>query len=152
MQNQNFLLSNYQLSASGTTYFTPEVEVDTDDQIIMFDVSIETLTGAPSAASLAAKFQLSPIEYDGLNMNTDSTSGRQRPWYDVVAADGYTGHLLIDGAWPTDLAASFSAYRTVSRRLLVPPTNRIVRLALTPTFTGGTAPEFRVTVSCGMRD
>lgn len=151
MQNQNYLLSNFKLSGS-TTIYTPEIEVDTDDQIAFFDVQIELLSGSPSTATLAAKFQLAPIEYDGHNMNYDSTSGRQRPWYDVTAADGYTGHLLLDGAWPTDLAASFSAYRTVSRRILVPPSNRLVRLALTPAFTGGTSPEFRVTVACSVKD
>lgn len=147
MKNLNVLLSNYKLTTSGTLYVTPEIEVE-GGELIDFDVLVESISGGPSAASLAAKFQVAPIEYNGFNMNTDVTSGVQRPWIDVVAADTFTGHLLTDGAWPTTLAdQTLAAHRLVNRRLRVPALARLVRLALTPTYTGGTAPAFRVTVA-----
>ncbi len=145
MQNLNILASNIRLTAG--TFETPEIEIEALDRQVMFDVLIESVNGTPSTATLSAKYQLAPINYNGNNMDYDPTSGVQRPWIDVVAADGYTGHLLVDGAWPADLAASYSTHRSVSRRLIVPPLNRLVRLSLTAAFTGGTTPNFRVTIA-----
>lgn len=148
MQNLNYLLSNFQVS--GAAIFTPEVEIEPGTSSI-WDVLIESVNGSPSAASLACKFQVAPIEYNGYNMNYDPTSGVQIPWIDVAAGDGYLGHLLQDGAWPTSLAdQTLSAHRLVSRRLIVPAIGRLVRLALTPAFTGGTSPNFRVSVACSV--
>lgn len=152
LQNLNFLLSRFRLSGNATIY-TPEIEVEPNETLAL-TVLVEQLGGTPSAASLTAKFQVAPVEYIGLNMNTDSTGvNLDRPWLDVTAGDGYLGHLLQDGAWPAALAdqtipiVNTYSYRAISRRLVVPPLTNIVRLALTTSFTGGSSPYFQVTVA-----
>lgn len=145
----NWLLSTYQLTASGVAVPTADVECN-PGQIAFFDVLVESVSGSPSAASLACACQIAPIEALGNNINYFASGGQQQ-WQTVTAADGFTGHLLLDGAWPTVLAdQTLAAWRSVSRRLLIPPVSRQARLSLTPTFTGGSSPSFRVTVGVGV--
>lgn len=150
MKNQNFLLSNFILSGS-TPVSTPEIECVPGDETI-WDVVIELLSGAPTTASIAATFQLAPVEYDGFNMNTDWSTGVGRPWI-TVAAGTDIGHLLKDGAWPTSLAdQTWTVHKFVSRRLIIPALCTVAKLVLTPAFTGGVSPLFRVTVAVATAD
>lgn len=146
MTQVNWLMSNYSLTATGVAVPTYETEFNAGD-VVNFEVTVEALTGAPSAAALAVKFQVSPIEYRGYNLDW-TTTGDPQAWQDVAAADTYLGKLLVDGDWPASLADQTftTVVRGVARRFIVPPINCLVRLALTPTFTGGTSPAFKVTV------
>jgi len=142
MSNTNFLLSAASLAA-GTVY-TNDIEFDAGETPI-FDVAIEAVSGAPSAASISVKFQIAQIAFNGFNIGTE-TNVMPLTWQDVVAGDGFTGHLLLDGAWPASLAdQTLAAKRVVSRSIKIPALARIVRLAITTVFTGGTAPRFKVT-------
>jgi hypothetical protein len=143
---RNFLIANYSLTGASALNL-PEIECN-PGEIISFDVLIESVTGTPTAASLAAKFQISPIEFNGLNLNAE-VSGTQ-PWIDVVAADTFTGHLLLDGAWPASLADQTAAYKLVNRRFRAPALGCLVRLVLTPSFTNGTSPGFDLTVAAAI--
>lgn len=139
----NTVLSHFTLAAATTTTL---IEVDPGTDLIA-DVLVESVNGAPSAASLACKFQVGMIVHDGLNIGAETFS-KQIPWVDVVASDGFTGHGLLDGAWPTSLAdQTLAADRLISRRYRATAIGRLIRLVLTPSFTGGTSPNFRVTVS-----
>jgi len=137
----NFVLSNTSVTAALNTN---EIEADYGD-IVSCDVHVQALTGAPTTASLTIAFQVGPIEYKGYNMNWEP-SGDLVPWQTVVAADGYLGQLLLDGAWPTTLDQTKTYPILVNRRLLVPPMGRLVRVVLTPTFSGGTTPGFTCSV------
>ncbi len=141
--NNNFLASNIKVPSA---FSSSEIMVE-PGEILSVSVMVESVSGAPTTASLAAKLQVAPIEYKGYSWNTDSVSGTQRPWIDVAVGDTYLGHLLIDGAFPASLAdQNITTPRIVTRRFKVPPLAQIVRVVLTPTFSGGTSPEFRVTI------
>lgn len=145
----NWLLSNYALTASGVAVPTSDIECN-PGEVAFFEVLVESVSGGPSAAALACACQIAPINAKGYNINSYPSSDQQQ-WQTVTAADGFTGHLLLDGAWPTSLAdQTLSVWRSVSRRLLIPPIGRQARLNLTPTFTGGSSPSFRVTVGVGV--
>ncbi len=143
MAGFNFLLANYQLT---TATQTADIECN-PGEVAIFEVLVESVSGGPSSASLAASIQLAPIEAKGYVLN-QYTSGDQIQWQTPTPSDTYLGHLLLDGAFPSSLADhTLAAWRSVSRRILIPPIARLARMTLTPSFTGGTSPNFRVTVA-----
>lgn len=142
----NYLISNYPLSAADVT---PEVEANPGD-LLTFSVQIEGVTGAPSSASLAIAFQISPLEYSGYNLATESTSGAARVWKTVAAGDTNLGFLLENGDWPASVADQTVTQATtafVTRTIRVPAGFTFVRLSVTPSFTGGTTPKFFATIT-----
>ena len=138
---------------------------------------IESLNGAPSAATLTAQWQMRPIQANMAVINSES-SGVLRPWVPVLSSDTYLGQYLTDGDWPTINSAAYqnrpftsagstTAYAAVGGS--APFTNgpsgtimvergikfgafaRQVRLVLYATFTGGTTPSWAVTGLGNMR-
>ncbi|MDB5420659.1 MAG: hypothetical protein JWR59_606 [Brevundimonas sp.] len=140
----------------------PEIEVGSGD-ILHLGILIEALNGAPTAATLAAKFQVCPIEANAnvLNAETDTAA---LPWFDVAAADGLCGPLLLDGDFPSPLADQ-TYVRTASggttvypagvkmfeRRIRGGALGRLIRCVLTPTFTGGTSPSWTITAAAAVQ-
>lgn len=131
------------------TYNTPDIDANVGDDYAV-EVLIHSVNGAPTTASLTAKIQVAPILLNGGPSNIAAeTNAITRTWQDVVAGDGYLGHALLDGAFPTSLAdqtIGATANRVVHRRFRPPMLGQIFRVSLTAAFTGGTSPSFSVTV------
>lgn len=143
LYNTNFLNTKDALTGSGTDYKSAEIEAMGAKEV-QWAILVESITGAPTTASLAAKFQVGAYEYGGYNIDYEPNADVVT-WQDVAAADGFTGHLLLDGAWPAPLAdQTLSTRRFVVRRLRLAFPG-LVRVVMTPTFTGGTSPAFNVT-------
>lgn len=135
------ICSNFLLTSAFTT---AEFEGDAGD-VFGLGILVESITGGPSAASIAVKFQVSPIEFNGYNVNT-GTSATESPWIDVAAAHTGLGNLLVDGDFPASLAdQTVTAFQTAcERRIRLGSMMRLVRAVITPAFTGGSSPGFRI--------
>lgn len=138
-----------------TPWVSPIIELDAGD-VLHFGLMVEALLGAPTAASLALKFRVLPIQANGFNINAE-TDGVSRPFIDIAAGDGRLGHLLLDGDFPVGFVnetyartATGTASTTypatgmvgVERRLRGCAFFKQVQVVATATFTGGTAPAF----------
>lgn len=139
----NFVLSNTALSTSGTAVNTNEIEADYGDTVAA-EVRVQSLNGAPATATLVMAWQLAPVEYNGYNMNWEP-SGDQIVWQTTTSTDNLLGKNLPDGDW-TNFTQAQTFPLSETRRLIVPPLFRLIRLSLTPTFSGGTTPNFTVSV------
>lgn len=142
------------------TIYTPELEVD-PGKIVTFTVLIDSLTlNSATVVSLAAKFQLAPIDFAGYVIDAQPSGDRQ-PWFDAVPADGRLGHLCLDGAWATSLldvnlpstqygvrddGSAMTGKVAHSRRIMIPANMTQVRLALTQSFTTGAGPTSNISV------
>jgi hypothetical protein len=144
-------------------FLSPVVEANPGD-IVRFDFMVEALLGAPTAASLAFKFQVRPLVMNGGNLNINSESeGVRRPWVDVLAA-GPLGVLLVNGDWPaTGLDQAYprtlypntatsdtTSFYCVSRAIRVGPLFCQVRAVTVSTFTGGNTPKWVLTGMAGI--
>jgi hypothetical protein len=76
------------------------------------------------------------------------TSALQRPYEDITTANTGLGQYLTNGDFPNPVAdQTLAQTRTAERCAIVPENNRIGRLAISSAFTGGTTPNFKITVS-----
>jgi len=119
-----------------------EIEGNPGD-IIEFGVQVDSVQGAPTAASLTAKIQLAPIQFASLDFDAVSNS-IGRTWYDVTTG-GSLANLLLDGDFPSPIVDQTIGNRTappIVRRVRLTGQLTLARLLVTATFTGGTSPKF----------
>lgn len=142
----------YQTISGSAAVPMPELECN-PGQLVWCTVSVHAVNGAPSAASLAVKWQVASLAVPGPYSIASEANSVQRHWVDVTTADQNVSNLLYnDMAWPASIASATSpavANQTIfcSRRMYAPPLHTFVRVVLTPSFTLGTSPSFLYSVS-----
>ena len=137
--NTNFIYTKHPLAA-GTHYSCPIETWHAEEMTVQF--SAEGLTGSPTTANITTKFQISPLEYGGFNLDWEP-NGNQRNWFDVTAADANLGGLL-ETDWPATIANETLVSPVIVTRSINLKIPALVRIKTDITFTGGTTPSFDV--------
>jgi len=152
-EESNWLLSNYPIAGTTAgTIFLPEI-VGEPGAIYDFNILLDSINGTPTAGTIAAKFQVAPLQFHGYSVDSE-TSTDLRPWIDVTATDGLMGHLLPDGEWPAPAFSYNSALgRQIVRSIRCGPNARMLRLAITQTgiTPATTAANLKLTVNVTRR-
>lgn len=123
-----------------STFYTPEIRADAAEETL-YKFALEALEGAPTTASFTVRFQIALRTSRGVmgqGLGEDNYTDKAPIWV-TINADTHRD-LLPDGDWPTRLAN-----QTTTLPLLI--VRRIRggfshRLAITPTYAGGTNPAF----------
>lgn len=136
----------YQSTSSLTSPFvTSEQARDVDYAIAV--ITIESISGAPSTATISPKFQLWHSIVGGNQEEVNSGGSGMDPansWMTLAASSN--PFLLPDGDWPTSLDISTA---TLTAPVQVARTIRggaPWRLSVPFVFTGGTSPSARMSV------
>lgn len=145
---RSIIKSNYPASASshGGSY---TCHVNAGD-VLESCYHFSALNGAPSAQSVAGKWQFAPILLPGMDEDAVSATYARR-WFDVLKTNAEWASCFVDEFgvavpdWPTDLlnGATFSGTQNTvfCARKIRPPSGFLVRSVITPSFTGGTSPS-----------
>ena len=113
---------------------------------------VNALSGSPTTASLAIKWQFAPLFLSGLDEDTVSSVAARR-WFDVLKTDPrWTDYFVNeDGTptsdWPATIVdqtqtAEISAGGVYVSRKIKIPSMFLVRTVMTRSFSGGTSPFF----------
>lgn len=128
------LLANYSLK---TELAIPASDLDfTWAKELTYQIYVKQLNGAPTAATLTAKWQ---IFIPATGTFAQYTAG---VWIDIEAAQ--LNKLLVEGAdYPSPLATEATTFPIAFQRTIT-HFGYAARVVLTPTFTGGTTPSFSI--------
>lgn len=147
---RNILLSGQTGPIVGTVatsvFTTPEIRAGAAIETV-YRFVIEGITGSPTTASLTAKFQMAQRTTGGQTGGAGAVTDALPIWSDMNADTGRD--LLPDGDWPTLIADQTLASPLVIVRRVKGGFSH--RLAITPTFTGGTSPAFSMTLEAEVR-
>jgi hypothetical protein len=137
------ILSGYSSSNMTSPYQSPEMPRNLDSALVI--VTVESISGSPSTATITPKFQVWHSHVGGNQEEVILGGAGTSPldsWFDIaVAANPY---MLPDGDWAsaTDvkaavLATPISVFKTLRGGFPW-------RLSLAWAFTGGTSPSMKI--------
>jgi hypothetical protein len=145
------LLSSFSTANLSAPFLSPEMPRDLLDATVV--VSVESISGAPSAATLTPKFQIwhsviggnQDEVYTGAS-GTDPTNS----WYDIGSAAN--PGMLPDGDWAAALDVSAAALASPVAMFKTIRGGFPWRLKLNWSLTGGTAPAMKISAIAYCRE
>lgn len=142
----NFLCSAYPVTGTNPIYLA-DFEARPGD-IVTYVISPEAKASLPSGATLNAKIQVQTVQFNGFSLNAE-TSGVQKPWFDLAAADAGMGKLMLDGDFPSPIATDATAFPALGAqiRFRVPDLYVTSRLVLLPNIASG---SIKLTATVGL--
>jgi hypothetical protein len=137
------ILSSYASSSMTSPFISPEMPRNLDSAVVI--VSVESISGSPSTATITPKFQIWHSHVGGNQEEVILGGAGTSPldsWFDItVAANPY---LLPDGDWAATtnvaaavLATPISVFKTIRGGFPW-------RLNLAWAFTGGSSPSMKI--------
>lgn len=147
---RNLLMSGMKgpttLAIATSTFYTPEHRADAAIETL-YRLTIEGLDGAPTSALLTVAFQICQRSSNGVTGGIAAYTDAVPVWSTIDA--NRHGGFLPDGDWPTRIANQASTFPLMfTRRIRGGCSNR---LAITPSYGGGTTPAFRITLESETR-
>lgn len=133
-------------AAATSVFYTPEIRSQGAVETL-YKFVVEDVVGSPSSASLTVAWQAALRTTMGnVGDTTDFTDAN--PVWVTIAAASYAA-ILPDGDWPSPLADETLAAPVLYLRRILGGFSH--RLAITPSFTGGTSPGFVMSLECETR-
>lgn len=146
------------IPATGVTFYTPRIRGARSAQEVVWKICVESVLGSPTTASLAMAFQAGISTSQGNQTPPSGVGdgeGGNRYYFTDVAPQYQTlnddehGTLLKDGDFPIVLADQTLAAPKLFIKRVVGGFDQ--RLAITPTYSGGTSPQFIMTIEIEVR-
>lgn len=146
------------LPTSGVTFYTPRIRGARSAKEVVWKILVESVAGSPTTATLGLAFQAGISTSKGNQtppVGTGDGEGGQRYYFTDVAPqyatlnDDEHAALMPDGDFPVVAADQTLAAAKLYVKRVVGGFDQ--RLAITPTFSGGTSPQFILSIEIEVR-